>query len=84
MQSDYFDCDSCGQQAKLFHGLCPECLPKYEADPPPDSNKASSPSSAGVVVAPSRVGVCRIDPALNEADPVNKQGEPGELLKKWD
>ncbi len=52
MQSDYFDCDSCGQQAKLFHGLCPECLPKYR----------------------------------NEADPpqINKQGEPGELLKKWD
>ena len=33
MQSDYFACESCGQLGKLLHGLCNECLPKYEADP---------------------------------------------------
>ena len=31
IQSDYFACENCGQNAKLLHALCPECLPKYAA-----------------------------------------------------
>ena len=49
IQSNYFDCDSCGQQAKLFHGLCPECLPKYEADP---TNKQGEPGERPGIYSP--------------------------------